>query len=270
MSLLSRATVVVAAAFLALVVVAAVFPGLLTPIDPLGTDPGNALRPPGPEHLLGTDQSGRDLLARVIHGARYSLVIGVGATLAALLGGGLVGLLAGLASRRVDGVLSRATEVLLALPEFLLALLIVAILGPGEFSLALGIALAAAPAYARVARVQTLVVRHSGQLTAAVALGIPPVVRTLRHVVPHIVGPLLVMATIGLGTAIVSAAGLSFLGLGPSAPTPEWGLILSEGRNHLARAWWVAVFPGLAIMATVLATSVVGRRVRRAREGVRA
>lgn len=265
---LGRVGLVLAILFLGVVVVAALFPGLVTGVDPLATDPVDRLQPPGAEHPLGTDQSGRDLLARLVHGSRQSLAIGVGATLAALLVGGLVGVVAGLASRGVDGLLSRATEVLLALPEFLLALIVVAIVGPGELGLAFAVALAAMPAYARVARVQTLVVRRTGHVTAATALGLGPLRIAVRHVVPHVTGPLLVMATIGLGTAIVSAAGLSFLGLGPTAPTPEWGLILAEGRNHMARAWWITVFPGLAILGTVLATSVVGRALRRRREGV--
>lgn len=269
MTVLARVAGVVAALFLLLVVVAALFPTLLTPFDPLATDPGNALQAPSAQHPLGTDQSGRDLLSRIVHGSRLSLAIGAGATAGALVIGGLIGVVSGLASRGVDGVLSRVTEVLLAFPEFLLALVIVAFLGPGVFSLALGIALAAAPAYARVARVQTLVVRRSAHVTAATALGLSPLRTALRHIVPHAIGPLLVMGIIGLGTAIVSAAGLSFLGLGPAAPTPEWGVILSEGRNHLARAWWVAVFPGLAVMATVLAASVVGRRLRARADGVR-
>lgn len=262
MTALSRVAVTVAAAFLLLVAVAAVAPQLLAPVDPLATSPGEAFQAPDAAHLLGTDQSGRDLFARIVHGTRLSLLIGTGATLAALVIGGVTGIVAGLGSRGVDGVLSRATEVLLAFPEFLLALVVVAFLGPGVVSLSLGIALAAAPAYARVARVQTLAVRRSAHVTAAVALGVPPVRTAVRHVVPHVVGPLLVMGVLGLGTAIVTAAGLSFLGLGPAAPTPEWGVILSEGRNHLSRAWWIAVFPGLAVMATVLSVSVVGRRLR--------
>jgi peptide/nickel transport system permease protein len=123
------------------------------------------------------------------------------------------------------------------------------------------------PVYARVTRVQVLVVRQSGYVRAARIIGVPPLVSVLRHVVPNTLGPLLVMATIGFGTAIASAAGLSFLGLGTTPPTPEWGLILSEGRNFLGTAWWIAVFPGLAVTATVIATTVVGRRLLARRAG---
>lgn len=252
----------VAGLWLAVVAAAALAPDLIAPFDPLATDPRSALAAPSAEHLFGTDQAGRDLFSRVVHGARYSLVVGLGATALALALGTVWGVLSGLAPRAVDSVLSRVIVVGMAFPEFLLALIVVAVLGPGESSLLVALAIAAAPAYARVARSRTLTVRTSGYVRSSVALGTRPVVTAVRHVVPNTLGPLGVMALIGVGTAIVSAAGLSFLGLGPSAPTPEWGVILSDGRNVLATAWWVAVFPGLAITATVVATSVVGRRLR--------
>lgn len=252
----------ISVAFLLVLVLAALLPGLFTAADPLRTDIGAALRAPSPEHPFGTDQGGRDVYARVIYGARYSLSIGFGATLIALVVGLVIGAAAGLARRIGDGVLSRAIEIIMAFPEFLLALIVIAIIGPGEASLLVAVAIAVVPAYARVARVQTLVVKRAGYVEAARTLGVSPVLTVLRHVVPNTVGPLLVMATMGVGTAITAAAGLSFLGLGPKPPTPEWGLILSEGRNFLATAWWIAVFPGLVITSTVVATSTIGRRLR--------
>jgi peptide/nickel transport system permease protein len=155
----------------------------------------------------------------------------------------------------------------MAFPEFLLALVVIAIIGTGEVSIVIAVAAAAAPVYARVARVQTMVVARTGYVRAARSLGVYPGAIIVRHILPNTLGPLLVMATIGVGTAIVSAAGLSFLGLGPQPPTPEWGIILSEGRNFLGTAWWIAVFPGLAITATVIATSTVGRFLRYRSEG---
>ena len=253
------AGVIVASVVIGLVLVAAFIPWALTGQSPLQTDVGAALQGPGALHPFGTDQSGRDVCARVVHGARYSLLVGLGATAMALVSGIVIGVASGLAPRAIDGVLSRAIEILMAFPEFLIALVVIAVVGTGRSSIIVAVALAAVPAYARVARVQTLVVGRSSYVRSARALGVPPLVAIVRHVIPNTLGPLLVMATIGVGTAIVSAAGLSFLGLGPKPPTPEWGVILSEGRNFLATAWWIAVFPGLAITATVIATSTLGR-----------
>ena len=259
--------VIAASVVLAVLILAAIVPGLFTPADPLQTEIANALLPPSFAHPFGTDQSGRDVFARVVYGTQHSLVIGFTATLIALVAGLVIGTLSGIAPRGVDTVISRVIDVLMAFPEFLLALLIIAILGPGESSLIVAIAIASTPVYARVSRVQTLVVRRSGYVRAAKILGVPPLLTVVRHVVPNTLGPLLVMATIGFGTAIASAAGLSFLGLGPTPPTPEWGLILSEGRNFLGTAWWIAVFPGLAVTATVISATVVGRRLLARRAG---
>ncbi|MCY7325757.1 MAG: ABC transporter permease [Microbacteriaceae bacterium] len=261
---------IAASAFLLVLVVAAVAPALLTGADPIQTQVLQALRAPSIEHPFGTDQTGRDVFARVVYGTRYSLAIGVLATTIAMTAGLLVGTLAGLAPRVIDGAISRVIEVLMSFPEFLLALLVIAILGPGPVSLVIAISLAAVPVYARVARVQTFTVRRSGYVRAALILGVPKWRSVLRHVVPNTLGPLLVMATIGFGTAIASAAGLSFLGLGPQPPTPGWGLILSEGRNFLGTAWWIAVFPGLVVTVTVISASVLGRFLRARGEGTAA
>lgn len=195
----------------------------------------------------------------MLYGSRFSLAIGFGATLIALVSGLVIGALAGMMHRVGDTVLSRAIEIVMAFPEFLLALIVIAVIGPGGTSLLVAVAIAVIPAYARVARVQTLVVKRAGYVEAARTLGVSRTATIVRHVIPNTLGPLLVMAAMGIGTAITAAAGLSFLGLGPKPPTPEWGLILSEGRNFLASAWWIAVFPGLVIAATVIATSTVGR-----------
>lgn len=251
-----------AALFLCLLILATLLPTLLTGADPLRAEIAQALRGPSIAHPFGTDQAGRDVFARVLYGARYSLAIGFGATGLALVAGLIVGALAGLLHRFFDGVLSRSIEIVMAFPEFLLALIVIAVIGPGEASLLIAVALAATPAYARVARVQTMLVKRAGYVEAATTLGVPRAVSVVRHILPNTLGPLLVMAAMGIGTAIVSAAGLSFLGLGPKPPTPEWGLILSEGRNFLGTAWWIAVFPGLIITATVIATSTVGRYLR--------
>jgi len=254
--------VITASVFLALLVLAAIVPTLFTQLDPLDANVSEALRAPSAGHPFGTDQSGRDVFSRVVHGARYSLLVGFVASAIALVVGLLVGLVSGLSPKPVDAVLGRVVVIAMAFPEFLLALLVIAIIGAGEGSLVIAIAIAATPAYARVARSQTLVVRSSSHVRSAIALGVPRLAIIVRHIVPNTLGPLLVMAAIGVGTAVVTAAGLSFLGLGPAAPTPEWGVILSEGRNLLDRAPWVAVFPGIVITLTVVATSVIGRRLR--------
>jgi len=256
------AGVLAAALMLALLVLAALFPWLVTAASPLQTDATAALQGPSAAHPFGTDQSGRDVFARVIYGARYSLAVGLGATALALGAGLIIGITAGLAPRFLDGALSRTIDVLMAFPEFLLALVVIAVIGTGEVSIVFAVALAAIPAYARVARIQTMVVSRAGYVRAARSLGVHPFAVVVRHIIPNTLGPLWVMATIGVGTAIVSAAGLSFLGLGPQPPTPEWGVILSEGRNFLATAWWIAVFPGLAITAAVVALSTLGRYLR--------
>lgn len=253
--------VIVAAVFLVVLALAAVWPGLFTRIDPLQTEIANALAAPSLAHPFGTDQTGRDVFARVVYGTQHSLLIGLAATTLALLGGLVVGTIAGIAPRAVDTVLSRVIDVLMAFPELLIALLVIAIVGPGESSLVVALAIAGVAVYARVSRIQTLVVRRSGYVRAAKTLGVQPLVTVVRHVVPNTLGPLLVMATIGFGTSIAAAAGLSFLGLGSAPPTPEWGLILAEGRNFLGTAWWIAVFPGLAVTGTVIAATVVGRRL---------
>ena len=256
-----------AAAVLVVFAFAAAFPGVLATHDPLQTDVRASLLPPSAEHLFGTDQSGRDVYSRVVHGAGRSIGIGVLATGIALAVGLLIGALGGLAPRGVDAALMRVNDVLMAFPEFLVALVVVAILGPGPVNIVIAVTLAAVPVYIRLARVQTRTLRRAEHVEAARILGVPPATAFVRHVVPGVIGSLSVLATIGIGSSILAAAGLSFLGLGPSEPTPEWGLMLAGGRNVLGQAWWIAVFPGVAITVTVIAATVVGRTLRARAEG---
>ncbi|GGM21909.1 ABC transporter permease [Dactylosporangium sucinum] len=258
---------VAAVAFLAVVLVAVAAPGLVAGADPLAADPMRALEAPSAAHWFGTDQLGRDVFTRVVHGARYSLSIGVASTLLSVVVGGLVGLVAGLAPRAVDEVLSRALDVLSAFPEVLLALLFIAFTEPGTGSLVLAIALAFAPRYGRMVRAQTLLVRRSGYVEQAVTFGLSRVRLVWRHVLPNVLGPLPILATIGLGAAVVNAAALSFLGMGPQPPSPEWGAMLSESRNYLRVAWWAAILPGATLTLTVIALTAVGRRLQARFEG---
>ncbi|WP_309066260.1 ABC transporter permease [Microbacterium sp.] len=254
-------------AFLVLVALAGVAPGLLSWHDPLQTEVRAALEAPSATHWFGTDQSGRDVFARVVHGTRASVGIGLLATALALGTGLLIGSLSGIAPRVVDAVLMRATDVLLAFPEFLTALVIVAVLGPGHANVAMAVTIAAVPVYIRLARTRTRTQRIAEHVEAARILGVGPVRAFLRHVVPAVLGSLSVLATIGIGSSILAAAGLSFLGLGPAEPAPEWGLMLAGGRNVLGSAWWVSVFPGAAITVTVICATVVGRTLRARSEG---
>jgi peptide/nickel transport system permease protein len=259
--------VVLSAAIVALVAIAALFPGLISHQDPNAVDPVQALLGPGGSHLLGTDQLGRDLFARIVHGARPSLAIGLGATLFAVTVGTGLGVLAGAGGRRLDEFLMRITDVLLAFPGLLLALVVVAVLGPGTTNATLAIGCSLVPGFTRLARSQALVVRGADYVRLAVMFGHPRG-RILRlHVLPNTLPPLLVLATVNIGTAVIAGSSLSFIGLGPTAPTAEWGKMLSEGRDFLSIAWPMAVFPGLAISLTVVAVNVLGRDLRRRFEG---
>ncbi|GGT04217.1 ABC transporter permease [Nonomuraea spiralis] len=253
--------------FLAVLALAVLAPELLTGVDPLAADPLGALSPPGGAHPLGADHLGRDVLSRVVHGARHSISIGVGATVLAVVAGVLLGLAAGLSPKWLDEALARSFDVLSTLPELLLALLVVAITGPGTVNVIFAIAVAQIPNYARVIRAQTFVVRHSGYVEQARTFGRGRLAITFGHVLPNVLGPIPVLATIGLGTAVIAGSGLSFLGMGPQPPAAEWGAMLSEGRNYLRVAWWEALFPGIAITLTVVCLTVVGRRFQRRFEG---
>lgn len=265
-----RVLLVVAVAVLAVIALAAFAPGLISSHDPLQVDVRSTLLPPSAEHLFGTDQSGRDVYSRVVHGTARSVGIGALATAIALAVGLLIGSLSGSSPRVVDAGFMRLNDVLMAFPEFLIALVVVAILGPGPVNVAVAVTLAAIPVYVRLARVQTRTLRLAEHVEAARILGVAPLRAFTRHVVPGVLGSLSVLATIGVGSSILAAAGLSFLGLGPTEPTPEWGLMLSGGRNVLGQAWWVSVFPGIAITLTVMAVTVVGRILRAGAEGRRA
>ncbi|GAA4186724.1 ABC transporter permease [Streptosporangium oxazolinicum] len=253
--------------FLAVAALAAVAPGLLTGVDPLAADPLHALAGPSAEHWFGTDHLGRDVLSRVVHGAGHSLSIGAAAILFAAGVGTLLGILAGLSPRYLDELLSRLFDVVATFPELLLALLVIAITGPGTGNVILAIGIAQIPNYARVIRAQTFVVRRSGYVEQAVTFGLAGPVLVVRHVLPNVLGPLPVLATIGMGTAIIATSGLSFLGMGPQPPSPEWGSMLSEARNYLRVAWWTALFPGLSVTLTVISLTLVGRRLQRRFEG---
>ena len=252
----------IAAAILLVVAIAAIWPSLLTSTDPLAANPLNTLQPPSAEHIAGTDSLGRDVLTRIIYGARYSLTIGIGATALAVTAGVLLGLVAGVGNKFVDGVIARAIDVLASFPEILLALVLIAFTGPGLGNLIVAIGIAGIPRFARVVRAQTQLVRHSGYVEQSRTFGLSWGRLVARHVLPNSLATIPVLATIGLGGAIIGAAGLSFLGLGPQPPTPEWGAMLAENRDYLRVAWWGAVFPGIAVVLTVVSSTVLGRALQ--------
>ncbi|MFO7250415.1 MAG: ABC transporter permease [Actinomycetes bacterium] len=254
-------------AVLAVIAVAVAAPGLLTGTDPLAADPLHALEAPSGAHWFGTDHLGRDVFSRVVHGARHSLSIGVAATGLAAAAGVLLGLAAGLAPKWLDEVLARSFDVLATFPELLLALLVIAITGPGTANVIFAIGIAQIPSLARVVRAQTFVVRRAGYVEQAVTFGLPGPALVFRHVLPNVLGPVLVLATIVLAQSIIAASALSFLGMGPQPPAPEWGAMLSEARNYMRVAWWQAVFPAAAVAVTVVSLTAAGRVLRYRFEG---
>lgn len=245
-----------------LLVVAVFFPSLFTPYTPEQMDFSAILQPPDLRHWFGTDQLGRDVFTRVVYGTSLSLSIGVGATLIASAGGIVLGTLAGLAPRAVRQLLVRLLDIMLAFPDLLLALLAITVLGRGPENTLLAVGLAGIAGYARLVRAQVLQVRLSGYVQHAVALGEPPMVIILRHIVPNTLRPLLVLATVGIGYFILSASALSFLGLGVTPPTAEWGALLSQGRNFLDSAPWVSLLPASVVALSVIAITLLGRRVQ--------
>ena len=248
-------------ALIGFLVLAALAP-VLAPYDPLEQALYNRLSPPSLSHPFGTDDFGRDILSRVIYGSRISLRIGVVAVVIALVIGAAIGLVAGYWGGVLDQVLMRAMDLLLAFPSILLAIGIVAVLGPGLENAMLAIGIVAVPQYARLVRASALSVREMDYVQAARALGAGDMRILFVAVLPNCLTPLIVQATLGLATAILDAAGLSFLGLGAQPPTPEWGAMLSQGRELIMRAPWVLTFPGLAIFGMVLAFNLFGDGLR--------
>lgn len=248
-------------------VVSALLPALLAPYDPFDVNLRDALQAPTLAHPLGTDQSGRDVLSRVIYGARESLYIGLAATALSLVIALVLGVAAGLSGKFTDGVINRFIEVLFAFPVLLLALLFVTVFGAGTTTLIVAVGVGTAPGYARMIRGQVLAVKNSGYVEAAGALGhsYPRIVR--RHILPNAMRPLVVLLTLGVGQAIVWASGLAFLGLGVAPPSPEWGAQLDAGRTYITQAWWLEVMPGLAIVSFALALTAIGRWIQQRLEG---
>jgi len=247
---------------IALFVFTAIAAPFIVPYDPYVIAPAKALQGPSAAHLLGTDELGRDILTRLLLGARITLVITLAAVSLALAVGATLGLLAGFYGGKLDMVIMRGIDVLMAMPGFLLAIGIIAALGVGTTNVILAVGIYSIPAFARIARGSTLSVKAEEFVTAARAIGASNRRIMLRHVLPNIVSPLIVQTSLRMATAILSASGLSFLGLGPQPPTPEWGAMLSAGRNYMIRAPLFVAVPGIAILLVTLSFNMLGDGLR--------
>ncbi len=235
---------------------------VIAPYDPYEQDLSSALSPPSPEHRLGADQYGRDMLSRVLYGTRTALLAVVVADGLALVVGCTLGLIAGFFGGSAEAVIMRLVDMLLAFPYLLLALIIVAALGPGLTNSMIAIGIVYTPQYARLIRGQVLAIRQTDYVRAARALGASRLRLMLRHVLPNSFPPILVMATLQAGSVVVETAGLSFLGLGAQPPSPDWGALLADGQSYFLTAWWIATFPGLAIFILVLGFNLLGDALR--------
>jgi len=245
------------------VAIAAVVAPALAPHDPDAIDTARRLaRPFTPGHWLGTDEFGRDLLSRLLHGARISLVVGLAATALAALAGSLCGLLAGFFGRWVDQAIMRGIDTLMAFPYFLLAIAIIAVLGPGLINGMVAVAIVNIPFYGRIVRATVLAVKQTEYVEAARALGVSEVRLSLTHVLRNCLAPLIVAVTLNVGGMITALAGLSFLGLGVQPPTSDWGSMLASSRQYINVAPHVAAFPGVAIFLTVLGFNLLGDGLR--------
>jgi peptide/nickel transport system permease protein len=253
---------VVGLAILAAIVVMAVVGPWLAPYNPYLSSAQEQLLPPQPVHLFGTDDLGRDVAARMLHGALLSLQMGFLAVGLAVAFGLLFGLPAGYFGGAIDMIVMRAMDVMLAFPSILLALSVVSLLGPSLANAMIAISISVVPVYVRLVRASALQTRGLLFVESAHVIGVGNVAIMVRHILPNVLAPLVVIATLGVATAIIVGASLSFLGLGAQPPTPEWGAMLNDGRGYIRTAWWLTVFPGLAIMVTVLAINLIGDGLR--------
>jgi peptide/nickel transport system permease protein len=249
---------IVGIVILAIIVLGALFAGVIAPYDPTAQNVMERRSPPSELHLLGTDGLGRDIMSRLIFGARLTLAGSLLAVSLSVAVGVPLGLVAGFRRGITEAGIMRGTDVLLAFPSFLLAIVIVAILGPSLQNAAIAVGIAGIPAFARVVRGSVLGVRERDYVLAAISSGAGEFRLIRRYILPNVIGPILVLTTLSLGTAVLSIAGLSFLGLGAQPPSPEWGVMLRDGRDYLRDAPHITFMPGIAIMLLVLAFNLIG------------
>ena len=249
---------------LSLIILLAVFADLLFDYETLVIQQSAALRlkPPSAEHWLGTDEVGRDILARIVHGARISLPVAFVTIAAATVIGGLLGAISGYGSRQLDNVIMRIMDVFLAIPSILLSIALVAALGTSMTNMILAISISNIPPFARIVRSAVMTIKNEEYIEAARAIGASDARIIVKHILPNCMAPIIVQATLSIAGSILAIASLSFIGLGISPPTPEWGSMLSTGRQFVRAAWWVCAFPGFAIMLTILALNLLGDGLR--------
>lgn len=260
--LFSRGSVIVGSVLIALMVLTAVLADWIAPFDPNGLNIANRLQAPGSTgHLLGTDEFGRDVLSRVIHGARTSLVIGAAIVAFAVGIGTLIGLITGFYNR-IDMVLSRIMDGLMSFPGLVLAIAMTGVMGASSMTVVLALGIVYMPRVARIIRSAVLVVRELSYVEACFALGATRFYVLFRHVLPNVMSPIIIQATFIFSYAVLGEAALSFLGVGVPPTQPSWGNMLAEARTFIVLAWWMALFPGLAIMVTVLGLNLFGDGLR--------
>lgn len=258
-----KPTAIAGLAIILLVIASAVFAPWLTSHNPARISPRNALQPPSLEGpLLGTDHFGRDQLTRVLYGGRVSLRVGLIAVTIAASIGMLLGALAGFFGGWIDEGISRFVDIMLAFPGILLALGVITVLGPGLGNVMIALGISGIPGFARLTRGLVLATRNLDYVVAAKALGSSNGRQIVKHIFPNVWAPISVYATLEVAIFILASAALNYLGLGAEPPTPEWGLMLSESREYIRRAWWLATFPGIAIMTTVVAINLLGDGLR--------
>ena len=234
----------------------------IAPYNPLKLNIPERLQPPSLNHILGTDQFGRDILSRLLYGGRLSLGVGIISVVLGLVPGVILGLASGFLRGNVDAVIMRGVDIMMALPSILLALLIVTVLGPGLINTMIAVGIGGIPSMIRLVRGKVLSIRETEYIEAARSIGANDWRIMIRHILPNCAAPIIVVATLRLPSAIIMAASLSFIGLGAQAPTPEWGAMLASGRHFLTTSWWICTFPGVAIFLAVLGLNMFGDGLR--------
>lgn len=254
----------VAGIFILFLVLAAIFAPFIAPYDPYAIDYGNAMMPPSPQHWAGTDIYGRDILSRIIYGTRISLTVGISSVTIGAIVGVSLGLISGFFGGFLDEIIMRSADVLFAFPGILLAIAVVAILGPGLVNVVAAVAIFSIPTFARIVRSNTLSLKESLYVRAARSMGASSKRIMFVHIMPGTLSGAIVYFTMRIGTSILTASSLSFLGLGAQPPTPEWGAMLAESRDYIGVADHLTIFPGIAIFLTVLAFNIFGDGLRAA------
>ena len=251
-------------AILLILVLGTIFSGVVAPYDPAEQIPNASLQPPSRQYLFGTDVYGRDMFSRVLYGGRISLSIGLVSVAIAASVGVILGLLSGYYGGWVDSLIMRFMDMILALPGLLLALVIVAMLGPSINNVMIAVGTSTIPVFTRIVRGSVLSARSMTYVEAARVVGCPDQLILRRHILPNVVAPIIVLATLNIAIAILIGASLSYLGVGVQPPTPEWGSMLSQGRDYLLGQWWITTFPGIAIFVAVLSINLAGDGLREA------